>query len=70
MQYFPNENSKPRVKLSLIWKKTQSREEILKIFDENAKNEFLSILGKFVAKNGAFGNNILLQQFFPGRSAV
>ena len=32
------------------------------------KIEFLSILGKFVAKNRNVGNNIIfLQQFFPVR---
>ena len=37
----------------------------------NRKMEFLSLLWKFVAKNRAFGNNIIfLQQFFPVRGVL
>ena len=41
-------------------------QKILKFFDKNSlKIEFLSICGKVVAKNRAFGNNIIfLQQIF------
>ena len=42
----------------------------MKIFDENSieKLNFYLFLGKVVAKNRAFGNNInFLQQFFPVR---
>ena len=45
-------------------------EKIVKIFDENSieKWNFYLFLGKFVAKNRNFGNNIIfLQQFFPVR---
>ena len=45
-------------------------EKIWKIFDENSieKLNFYLFLGKFVAKNRNFGNNIIfLQQFFPVR---
>ena len=45
-------------------------EKILEIFDENSieKLNFYQFLGKVVAKNRAFGDNIVfLQQFFPVR---
>ena len=45
-------------------------EKFLKIFDKNSieKLNFNLFLGKFVAKNRVFGNNItFLQQFFPVR---
>ena len=45
-------------------------EKFLKIFDKkfDRKIVFLTICGKVVAKNRAFGNNIIfLQQFFPFR---
>ena len=45
-------------------------EKIVEIFDENSieKWNFYLFFGKVVAKNRAFGNNIiLLQQFFPVR---
>ena len=45
-------------------------EKILEIFDENAieKLNFNLYLGKVVANNRAFGNNIIfLKQFFPVR---
>ena len=48
-------------------------ENILEIFDENSieKLNFYLFLGKVVAKNRAFGNNIIfLQQFFPVRGGV
>ena len=59
------------VKFSRVWTKNTIRggnfEKILKIFDENSieKLNFYLFLGKFVAKNRAFGNNIIfLQQCF------
>ena len=45
-------------------------EKILEIFDENSieKLNFYLFLGKVVAKDRAFGSNIIfLQQFFPVR---
>ena len=44
-------------------------EKALQIFDENSieKSNFSLILGKAVAKNRAFGNNIFQRQFFPVR---
>ena len=45
-------------------------EKIQEIFDENSieKLNFYLFFGKSVAKNRAFGNNIIfLQQFFPVR---
>ena len=45
-------------------------EKTLEIFDENSieKLNFYLFLEKVVAKNRAFGNNIIfLQQFFPVR---
>ena len=71
---FCKEITKPCVEFSRVWTKNTigwgNFEKILKIFDENAieKLNFYLFLGKFVAKNRNFGNNIIfLQQFFPVR---
>ena len=63
--------SKPCVKFSRFWTKNTivwgKFEKILKMLDENAmeKLHFYLFLGKFVAKNRNFGNNIIfLQHFF------
>ena len=63
--------SKPCVKLLRVWTKNtigwEYFEKILKIFDDNSieKLNFYLFLGKVVAKNRGFGNNIIfLQQFF------
>ena len=66
--------SKPCVEFSLVWTKNTigwgNCEKILKFFDENSieKLNFYLFLGKFVAKNRAFGNNIIfLPHFLPAR---
>ena len=65
--------SKLCVKFLRVWTKNttgwESYEKILEIVDENSieKLNFYLFMGKLVAKNRAFGNNIIfLQQFFPG----
>ena len=63
--------NKPCVNFSRVWTKTTifwKILEILKIFYENSieKLNFYLFLGNVVAKNRAFGNNIIfLLQFFP-----
>ena len=68
---FCKEITKPCVKFSRVWTKNTicwvNFEKILKLFDENSieKLNFYLLLGKFVAKNRNFGNNIIfLQHFF------
>ena len=68
---FCKEITKPFAKFSRVWTKNAivwgKFEKILKIFDENSmeKLNFYLFLGKFVAKNRNFGNNIIfLQHFF------
>ena len=70
---FCKEISRPCVKFSRVWTKNTTVwgkfQKILKFFDENSmeKLNFYLFLGKFVAKNRNFGNNIIfLQQFFSG----
>ena len=77
LRIFCKEISKPCVKFSRVWTKNTivlgNSEKISKIFDENSmqKLHFYLFLGKFVAKNRNFGNNIIfLQQFFPVRGVA
>ena len=65
-----SKNFKPSVKLSRVWTKNRigwgNFEKIEKIFDENSieKLNFYIFFGKFVAKNRAFGNNIIFSTRF------
>ena len=62
--------SQPFVKLLRVWSKnTIAWAMFEKIFDENSIENlnFYLFLGKFVAKNKAFGNNIIFLHFFPVR---
>ena len=66
--------NKPCVNFSRVWAKNTNFgnfEKFSKIFDKNSIgkfSEFLTIFGKVVAKNRAFGNTIIfLLQFFPFR---
>ena len=72
MHYFSiffKKSNKPCVNFSRFWTKNKllgNFEKILKIFDENSieKLKFYLFWGKVVAKNIAFGNNILFLDFF------
>ena len=68
---FLKEFNKPMHSFFAVWTKKHKLfgifEKLLKIFDENPIEtlNFIIIIGKFVTKNRAIGNNtIFLQQFF------
>ena len=63
---FPTKLLKAIVNFSRVWTKNTNCWDILKFFDKNSLEKliFLSIFGKVVAKNRAFGNN----NIFPHQS--